>query len=129
MDMANKPAATILLVDDEPGILAALEFLVQKAGYRTLIASNGEQGLALAQAHRPDVVVLDVMMPGMDGFQVAKRIRANPDLEDCRIIFLTAKGATRDRFEGYDSGAEVYLTKPFDNDELLRTLEELIAFG
>ncbi len=127
--MANKPAATILLVDDEPGILAALEFLAQKAGYRTLTAVNGEQGLALAEAHHPDVIVLDVMMPGLDGFQTAKRIRANPDLEDCRIVFLTAKSTTHDRFEGYDSGAEVYITKPFDNDDFLRTLEELIAFG
>lgn len=127
--MADKNSATVLLVDDEPSILTALEFLVQKAGYRTLTATNGEQGLALAQAHRPNVVVLDVMMPGMDGFQTAKHIRANPELEDCRIVFLTAKGATRDRFEGYDSGAEIYITKPFDNERLIDAIEELIAFG
>ena len=127
--MTDKNSATVLLVDDEPGILTALEFLVQKAGYRTLTATNGEQGLALAEAHRPRVVVLDVMMPGLDGFQTAKRIRANPELEDCRIVFLTAKGATRDRFEGYDSGAEIYITKPFDNERLLDAIEELIAFG
>ncbi len=127
--MADKNSATVLLVDDEPGILTALEFLVQKAGYHTLTATNGEQGLALAQAHRPNVVVLDVMMPGMDGFQIAKHIRANPELEDCRIVFLTAKGATRDRFEGYDSGAEIYIAKPFDNERLIDAIEELIAFG
>lgn len=127
--MTDKNSATVLLVDDEPGILTALEFLVQKAGYRTLTATNGEQGLALAEAHRPRVVVLDVMMPGLDGFQTAKRIRANPELEDCRIVFLTAKGATRDRFEGYDSGAEIYITKPFDNERLIDAIEELIAFG
>ncbi len=127
--MTEKNSVTVLLVDDEPGILTALEFLVQKAGYHALTAANGEQAIELALAHRPQVVVLDVMMPGMDGFQTARNLRANPALEDCRIVFLTAKGAAKDRFEGYDSGAEIYLTKPFDNEELMHTIEELIQFG
>lgn len=127
--MTDKKTVKVLLVDDEPGILTALEFLVKNEGYQVFTATNGEQALALAQELLPRLIVLDVMMPGLDGFQTALRIRAIPQLEDCHIIFLTAKGAVQDRRQGYDSGAEIYVTKPFDNDQLMDAINELVEFG
>ncbi len=120
---------TILIVDDEPNILLAVEFLLQKAGHKVLKANNAEQALSLANQHFPKVMVLDVMMPGMNGFELARQLRQNSRHQDARIIFLTAKGAQADRFKGYDSGGEVYLTKPFDNDELVMTINEVLEFG
>jgi len=73
--------------------------------------------------------VLDVMMPGMDGFEVARRIRQSPPLDHTKIVFLTAKGTERDKTSGYDSGAEYYMVKPFDNDEFVSTMNEIRAYG
>lgn len=119
----------ILLVDDEPNILIALEFLFEQEGYIVQKAYNGHQAIDKATAFRPDIMVLDVMMPGLDGFEVARRLRNMPHFEDLRIVFLTAKGTAHDRMKGYSSGGEIYLTKPFDNDELVRTVSEVVEFG
>jgi DNA-binding response OmpR family regulator len=119
----------ILLVDDEPNILIALEFLFEQGGYSIEKAFDGHQALEKAASFRPDIMVLDVMMPGLDGFEVARRLRNLPDFEDLRIIFLTAKGTTNDRMQGYSSGGEMYLTKPFDNQELMRIVSEIVEFG
>lgn len=120
---------SVLIVDDEPNILVALDFLLQKEGYEVLKASNGVEALEIIEKSPPVIVVLDVMMPEMDGFEVARRIRSNEDNQDIRIIFLTAKGTDADRFEGYDKGGEVYLTKPFDNEEFITTVNEVIEYG
>ncbi|MCB0597142.1 MAG: response regulator [Phaeodactylibacter sp.] len=127
--MADKTNTKVLLVDDEPNILVALEFLVKKEGYQVFKAQNGEQALAAMAAEQPHIVLLDVMMPGMDGFELARKIRANDKYDHTRIIFLTAKGTQEDRFQGYATGGEVYITKPFDNDELINTINEVIEFG
>ncbi len=127
--MTDKNSTKVLLVDDEPNIRVALRFLVQNEGYQVLEAANGEEALQKMEEHQPDIVVLDVMMPGIDGFEVAKRIRATPNFEHTRIIFLTAKGTQNDRFQGYATGGEVYLTKPFDNAELINTINEVVEFG
>jgi DNA-binding response OmpR family regulator len=127
--MTNKNSTKVLLVDDEPNILIALEYLLQKEGYQVLKAQNGEKALDALRQQQPDIVVLDVMMPGMSGFEVAQRIRANPKHEATRIIFLTAKGTQKDRFQGYATGGEVYITKPFDNQELINTINEVVEFG
>lgn len=119
----------ILIVDDEPGILTALEFLVSHAGYLTQTAVCGEEALEKAGQFIPDIILLDVMMPGMDGFETARQIRNDQRFDHSHIIFLTARGASLDRKEGYASGAEIYLTKPFDNNELIQTIEELIRYG
>jgi DNA-binding response OmpR family regulator len=119
----------ILLVDDEPNILIALEFLFEQDGYRVEKAFDGHQALEKAVAFRPNIMILDVMMPGLDGFEVARRLRNMPDFEDVRIVFLTAKGTTNDRMQGYSSGGEMYLTKPFDNQELIRIVREIVEFG
>ncbi len=126
----NKNKTTkILLVDDEPNILIALEFLFEKEGYIVQTAFDGHQAIQKADAFRPDIMVLDVMMPGIDGFEVAKRLRNMLNFDNLRIIFLTAKGTTHDRMKGYSSGGEIYLTKPFDNDELVQTVKEIVEFG
>ena len=127
--MTNKSKTNVLLVDDEPNILVALEYLVKKEGYQVWKAEDGEQALQTMDAELPNIVILDVMMPGMDGFEVARRIRKNNRFDHTRIIFLTAKGTQKDRFKGYSNGGEVYLTKPFDNDELISTINEVVEFG
>ncbi len=127
--MTDKKKIKVLLVDDEPAILAALEFLVKKEGYQVWKAGDGEHALRLMEAERPEVAVLDVMMPGMDGFELARRIRNDERFNHTRIIFLTAKSTQSDRFEGYESGGEVYMPKPFDNDELINTINEVVEFG
>jgi len=124
-----KRSGTILLVDDEPNILLALEFLIQQKGFNVVKASDGSTGIQQARKHQPDIVILDVMMPGLDGFAVAKAIRNDENLNDTTIIFLTAKGTTQDRREGYSSGGEIYLTKPFDNQELVDIISEVFEFG
>ncbi|MEM1322985.1 MAG: response regulator [Bacteroidota bacterium] len=119
----------ILLVDDEPNILVALEFLMVARGFEVEKALNGEEALAKAVAFQPEIVVLDVMMPGMDGFEVAKLLRHNPSFADLKIVFLTAKGTESDKVTGYTQGGDIYLTKPFDNDQLLVVISELAEYG
>lgn len=121
--------AQILIVDDEPNILVPLEFLIKQQGYKVEKALNGNEALEKMQQCHPDLVVLDVMMPGMDGFEVARKIRQDPRFNNTHIIFLTAKGAPADRLAGYANGGEIYLTKPFDNDDLIHTVKEIIELG
>lgn len=124
----EKSEKQILIVDDEPNIVVAIEFLLKKEGYQTQTASNGEEALLEMKRHKPDLVILDVMMPGLNGFDTAKSIRDNPEWEDLHIIFLTAKSTPADKAFGYSSGAEIYLTKPFDNEELVTTIQETLEF-
>ena len=118
-----------MVVDDEPNIVLILEFLLQREGYHVEKAYNGLQALELANTFLPDIIVLDVMMPGMDGFEVARKMRSNPVLESAKIVFLTAKGTQRDKESGYANGAEYYMIKPFDNDEFVNTINEIMAYG
>jgi DNA-binding response OmpR family regulator len=127
--MGQQKTAKILLVDDEPNILAPIEFLMQQQGYEVRKALSGSEALDTLSHFVPDVVVLDVMMPGMDGFEVAATIRQMPALEQTRILFLTAKGTEADRVRGYSTGGEVYMTKPFENAELVRVVAEVLDFG
>lgn len=122
-------AAKILVVDDEPNIIVALEYLLQREGYEVFKAYNGQDALDMLVSLVPDVIVLDVMMPGMDGFEVARRIRQMPALEHAKIIFLTAKGTQRDKESGYASGAEYYMIKPFENEVFVSTVNEIMAYG
>lgn len=122
-------SAKILVVDDEPNIVIALEYLLQREGYEVQKAYNGQQALDCMENWTPDIVVLDVMMPGMNGFEVARRLREIPALEQTKIIFLTAKGTQRDKESGYASGAEYYMIKPFDNDVFISTVNEIMAYG
>ena len=120
---------TVLLVDDEPHILRALTFLMEQQGFTVLQASNGREGLQIAKANQPDVVVLDVMMPELNGYETARALRQDPQFENTTIIFLTAKGTEQDQMNGYRSGGEIYITKPFDNQYLVDTITEVFQFG
>jgi DNA-binding response OmpR family regulator len=121
--------ARVLIVDDEPNIVSAVEFLLKRENYQIEKAYSGEQALELVPEFLPDIVILDVMMPGINGFEVAQKIRQHPALEYCKIIFLTAKGTQRDKEMGYEKGAEMYLIKPFDNEELVTVVGEMLAYG
>jgi two-component system response regulator MprA len=124
-----KTDGSILLVDDEPNILRALEFLLRQKGFNVLTAINGNEGLSKARQYQPNIIILDVMMPGMDGFEVAKLVRREKTLSNTTIIFLTAKGTPQDQNQGYANGGEIYLTKPFDNQELVNIVLEVFEFG
>jgi DNA-binding response OmpR family regulator len=119
----------ILIVDDEPNIVTAIEFLLQQAGYTLEKAYNGQEAIEKVLSFDPRIIVLDVMMPEMDGFETARQIRLLDGKDNVRIVFLTAKGTPQDRKTGYSVGGEIYLIKPFDNDILVNTIDELVKFG
>ncbi len=116
----------VLIVDDEPNIVTSLEFLMRGDDYEVRVARNGEEALQLAESFRPDIVVLDVMMPQRSGFEVCQKIRENPILRDVKIIMLTAKGREVEKEKGLDLGANAYVTKPFSTKELMNTVRGLL---
>ncbi len=111
--------ATILVVDDEPNIVLSLEFIMQNEGYDVRIAKDGEEALLAIKEKVPDLVLLDIMMPAMSGYEVCQRIRANPEWKDIRIVMLTAKGREVDQEKGMAMGADDYITKPFATRDLI----------
>jgi DNA-binding NarL/FixJ family response regulator len=117
----------VLLVDDEPGLREAVQAYLQDSGFTVQTASNAKQGLELAQQQLPDLVISDVMMPQVDGYQFLKNLREDPRLQALPVIFLTAKGMTGDRIQGYKAGCDAYLSKPFDPDELVAIVTNLLA--
>ena len=112
-------AETILVVDDDPDIARFVEVNLRSAGYDVAVAADGEEALEKAGELRPDLVLLDVMMPRIDGFEVAQRLRKNPQTANTSIIMLTAKALSADKVTGLQSGADDYIIKPFDPIELL----------
>ena len=118
--------ATVLVVDDDSAIRSLLRRSLSFEGYSVLLASTGEEALATMGDHRPDVIILDVMMPGLDGLALCRRLRQAGDVP---ILMLTAKRTIADRVEGLDSGADDYLVKPFALDELLARLRALLRRG
>jgi len=112
-------AETILVVDDDPDIARFVEVNLKSAGYDVAVANDGEEALSKAGELRPDLVLLDVMMPRIDGFEVAQRLRKNPQTANTSIIMLTAKALSADKVTGLQSGADDYIIKPFDPIELL----------
>jgi len=119
-------ARRILIADDEPDIVTSLEFLMRGGDYEVRVAINGEEALRLAESFRPDVVLLDVMMPQRSGFEVCQKIRANPALQEIKIIMLTAKGRNAERDRGLNLGANAYVTKPFSTKEIMNTVRGLL---
>jgi len=117
----------ILIVDDEPNIVAALEFLLQKNGYAVKVAANGEDALAQLDAFKPDLVLLDVMMPKVSGYEVCQRMRAQPQWRHIKIVMLSAKGREVEVSKGMSLGADLYVTKPFSSTELVATIDELLS--
>ena len=122
--MAKKP--TILLVDDDPDIREFVTFNLAKEGYNVVTAKDGAEGVEAVKKHRPDLVLLDVMMPGMDGIEACEAIRTNPDIASTLIAFLSARGEDYSQVAGFDAGADDYLVKPFAVDELLARVRALL---
>jgi CheY-like chemotaxis protein len=122
----------VLLVDDEPAMRAVCRMNLELEGLSVIEAAEGREALALALRERPDLVLLDVMMPSMDGFEVARRLQSNPATDDIPIVFMTALAATDDRRRGFDAGAVGYVVKPFDPvylGEKVKTTLDRIAAG
>lgn len=117
----------ILIVDDEPYIVLSLEFLMQSQGHTVAIAGNGEEALRLAAEFEPDLVLLDAMMPVINGFEVCRRLRADALRRTLKILMLTARGRESELQRGLSAGADAYLTKPFATRELVELVNELIA--
>ncbi|SDX85778.1 Response regulator receiver domain-containing protein [Allochromatium warmingii] len=117
----------ILIVDDEPNIVISLEFLMMREGHEVHVARDGEAGLLAVRAQRPDLVVLDVMMPKLDGFSVLAAIRADAELAQTRVLMLTAKGREAEREKGLTLGANAYMPKPFSTRELVDKVKELLV--
>jgi DNA-binding response OmpR family regulator len=121
--MAHK----ILVVDDEPNIVISLEFLMKQAGFEVRAVDDGEAALAAIAQDPPDLVLLDVMMPKKDGYEVCQTVRANPDWKAVKIIMLTAKGRDVEREKGLALGADDYITKPFATRDLVEKVRELLG--
>ena len=109
----------VLIVEDEESIVASLEFLMRQCGYRTHVARDGEAAVQSLEAFMPDLVLLDIMLPGRSGFEVCHAIRSDQRLRDTRVLMLTARGAAADEARGLAAGADAYLTKPFATRELV----------
>jgi len=117
---------TILVIDDEPDLLELVEFNLKKDGYEVIVAKNGQSGLEIAQKHVPDLIVLDLMMPGIDGLEVCRQLRGDTRTRQIPMIMLTAKSAEADRVVGLELGADDYVTKPFSPRELIARVRALL---
>ena len=117
---------TILVVDDEQDLLDLIEYNLKKEGYDVLKAENGIQGLEMAKEHKPNLVLLDIMMPKLDGIQVCEKMRANPDLKPIPVIFLTARSDEKTEVEGLDIGADDFITKPISTTKLLSRIKAVL---
>ena len=121
---------TVLNVDDSAANRYAVNLILQKAGYRVLEAETGEEALAIATRELPDVVVLDIDLPGIDGFEVCRRLRADARTHGCGVVHLTAaRMSTRDKITGLDSGADAFLREPVGQAEILATVESLLRLA
>ncbi len=122
----NQEKQKVLVIDDEENIIEFIRLGLRYEGFHVESASDGEQGVTAAQRINPDLVILDVMMPGIDGLEVCRRLRDNPTTHDVPILMLTAKDEVKDRIIGLKTGADDYLTKPFDFDELLERIRAIL---
>ena len=117
----------VLIADDEPNIVISLEFLMKREGHRVTIARDGDAALEAIRRERPDLVLLDVMMPGKSGFEVCQAVRADESLATVKILMLSAKGRDTDLAKGSALGADAYMTKPFSTRELADKVRELLG--
>ena len=120
-------SAKLLLVDDEPNILLSLDFLMRKNGFQVLLARNGTEAMQLLHEQTPDLVILDIMMPDVDGYQICQFIKGDTKLKSTKVIFLSAKSKESDIAKGLELGADAYMTKPFANKALLEKVKELVS--
>lgn len=117
----------ILICDDDPAILRVLQVNLEVEGYETLLAHHGEEALEIANAEKPDLIILDIMMPRLDGYQTCERLKSSDETRHIPVVFLSAKAQASDIEKGKAYGVEDYLTKPFDPDTLVETIERLLS--
>ena len=120
-------AEKILAVDDELDILQLIEMTLISDGFEVVTASNGIEALERARIHKPDLILLDLMMPEMDGFEVIKNLKQTPNMRNIPVIMLTARAQAHERIEGLSAGADDYITKPFELEELKLRIESILA--
>ena len=125
--MKNTASPKVLIVDDDPNILLSLEFLLSKNNYQVLIARNGMEALASVEKEVPDVVLLDIMMPDLDGYLVCEFIKKNEAYKHAKVIFLSARSKESDIEKGYEMGADLYIVKPFSTRTLLEKITEFVS--
>jgi two-component system, OmpR family, alkaline phosphatase synthesis response regulator PhoP len=123
MELRNM--SRILVVDDERHIVRLVQVFLERAGHTVITAFDGKEGLEKVRAEKPNLVILDVMMPYMDGFEVLKALRREPETENLPVVILTGKTADKDVFEGYHWGADMYLKKPFNPEELVTYVKRI----
>ena len=119
--------ARILIAEDEPSIVTSLEFLLKNAGHEVAVARDGEEGLRRVVEFSPDLVVLDVMLPSVSGFEVCRKIREMRDACATRVLMLTARGGASEMQKGIAAGADAYMTKPFSTKELMEAVARLLS--
>ena len=117
----------VLLAEDEPNIVEPLTFLLERAGFDVAVETDGRKALHAALADTPDVMILDVMLPELDGYAVLRRLRADRRAETLPVLVLTAKGQREDRETALDCGADLFITKPFANADVVKAVEQLAA--
>ncbi len=117
----------ILVVDDEPTLVRLMEFILAKQGHTMLVANNGEEALEKARGERPDLILLDIMMPRIDGYDVARTIRSDPEIRETPIIMLSAKAQDKDIEKGMEVGVNEYITKPFAPDYLVQVVNDYLS--
>ena len=120
-------AKRVLIVDDEANIVAALDYLLRRSGYEVSVAATGDEALRQVEAFSPELVLLDVMMPQKSGYEVCRRIRERPEWAAVKIVMLSAKGREVEVSKGMSLGADLYVTKPFSNAELVARIRELLG--
>jgi two-component system phosphate regulon response regulator PhoB len=117
---------TVLLVEDEPDVVDLLRFHLRRARFKVLVANTGAAGLAAVRAERPDIIILDIMLPGMSGIEVCRALRSDPSTASTPVLMLTAKGDAADRVKGLETGADDYVTKPFSPKEVVLRAQGLL---
>ena len=120
-------AKRVLIADDEPNIVTSLEFLMEQAGMEVRVARDGQEAIDLAESFRPDLILLDVMMPVLNGYEVCQRLKSDPKLRHVRVLILSAKGRDVEVAKGRELGADGYITKPFSTRELVSKVRALLG--
>ena len=119
----------ILLVDDEPNIIMSLEYTFKKNNFEVFIARDGQEALDILKIEQPDLIILDIMMPNVDGYATIESVKKNEKLTNCKVIFLSAKNKESDIEKGMQLGADAYMTKPFSIKKLVEQVNELLFTG
>jgi DNA-binding response OmpR family regulator len=119
----------ILIADDEPNIVVSLEYLMKREGFEVTVANDGEAALQAVASLRPDLILLDIMLPKKDGFEVCQQIRANPEWRGVKVVMLTAKGRDTEVTKGLALGADAYVTKPFSTKDLVAQVRKLLGLS